>query len=622
MSLPRFCNPQAFRIAQDDPKHEEDQQAHRKVALQDGPSSLYSSGSRSGRFCGVPRPERCLFPRPNRPLVEGSFGICRRKGDFSLQSSSFRTAPSSQSFHQGGLSVDVVPQGQGPSDLCLLRRLASRRQFGGSAFSPSFAVSGNNREFGIHDQLVQIGIHSLPNSDLLGRPVGSQESTGSAESREGRDSGQSCRVPPEHAEGSSRGLVEMAGSFSQSGGHLAELSSLYETFPATSPEVFQAESQLPSGLDSFADGDQEASLTLDEPYLPSSGKEIQGPSSLNYSDHGRVTSRLGGPLSRSDGFRILGPSEATASHQRSGTFVSSVCPPTFPRPVGGPFSVDSHGQHLCEGLHQQTRRDTLFGVEQSSVPPLGMVQSGGDHPGGFPHSGGGQSDSGFSIPRSVAAIGMDVVPSCLRVSNSEIREPGNRSVCNLSEQQTSSVLLPSQGDFGFRSGRVLSSLEGVEGVRLSTIQADPSGSQKDQGGSGNSGLDCSPLAGSSLVSGPVAPVSRGAAAPSGRTGLSLSTFVGGSSCESIAPSSHCMASIGQRARDEGFSDRAAELLVESRRKSTRIVYNSRLEAFFAWCEPLGVSPREAPLPLIADFLISLFDKGRSLSTIRGFCLAI
>ena len=83
-----------------------------------------------------------------------------------------------------------------------------------------------------------------------------------------------------------------------------------------------------------------------------------------------------------------------------------------------------------------------------------------------------------------------------------------------------------------------------------------------------------------------------------------------------------MASFGQRARDEGFSDRAFELLVGSRLKSTRIVYNSRLEDFLAWCEPLGGSPREAPLPLIADFLISLFDKGRSLSTIRGFCLAI
>ena len=40
----------------------------------------------------------------------------------------------------------------------------------------------------------------------------------------------------------------MAGVFSQSGGLLAKLSSLYETFPAASPEVFQAEPQLPSGL--------------------------------------------------------------------------------------------------------------------------------------------------------------------------------------------------------------------------------------------------------------------------------------------------------------------------------------------------------------------------------------
>ena len=49
------------------------------------------------------------------------------------------------------------------------------------AFTPSFDVSENDREFGIHDQLVQVGISSLPNSDLLGGPVRYQESTGSAE---------------------------------------------------------------------------------------------------------------------------------------------------------------------------------------------------------------------------------------------------------------------------------------------------------------------------------------------------------------------------------------------------------------------------------------------------------
>ena len=71
-----------------------------------------------------------------------------------------------------------------------------------------------------------------------------------------------------------------------------------------------------------------------------------------------------------------------------------------------------------------------------------------------------------------------------------------------------------------------------------------------------------------------------------------------------------------------FSERAAQFLVQSRRESTRVVYNSRLEAFHTWCEEVGVSPRGASLPSFADFLISLFDKGRSLSTIRSYRSAV
>ena len=72
----------------------------------------------------------------------------------------------------------------------------------------------------------------------------------------------------------------------------------------------------------------------------------------------------------------------------------------------------------------------------------------------------------------------------------------------------------------------------------------------------------------------------------------------------------------------GPSDRAAALVASSRRVSTCESYNSRLAGFFHWCESHGVDPRSAPVHHIADFLFALFDKGRSISTIRGHCSAI
>ena len=78
----------------------------------------------------------------------------------------------------------------------------------------------------------------------------------------------------------------------------------------------------------------------------------------------------------------------------------------------------------------------------------------------------------------------------------------------------------------------------------------------------------------------------------------------------------------RRAPLAGPSVRAAALVASSRRVSTCESYNSRLAGFFHWCESHGVDPRSAPVHHIADFLIALFDKGRSISTIRGHRSAI
>ena len=93
-----------------------------------------------------------------------------------------------------------------------------------------------------------------------------------------------------------------------------------------------------------------------------------------------------------------------------------------------------------------------------------------------------------------------------------------------------------------------------------------------------------------------------------------------SSAERSAPD--CVAIIRRTGTQAGPSDRAAALVASSRRVSTCESYNSRLAGFFHWCESHGVDPRSAPVHHIADFRIALFDKGRSISTIRGHRSAI
>ena len=84
----------------------------------------------------------------------------------------------------------------------------------------------------------------------------------------------------------------------------------------------------------------------------------------------------------------------------------------------------------------------------------------------------------------------------------------------------------------------------------------------------------------------------------------------------------CVAIIRRTGTQAGLSDRAAALVASSRHISTCETYNSRLAGFFHWCESHGVDPRSAPIHHIADFLIALFDKGRTISTIKGHRSAI
>ena len=162
----------------------------------------------------------------------------------------------------------------------------------------------------------------------------------------------------------------------------------------------------------------------------------------------------------------------------------------------------------------------------------------------------------------------------------------------------------------------------MEGLCLSPVRVDSPCAQEDQGRSSVGDPHSSVVAGEVVVPGPLGTSGGDSVVTSLSSRFGVSTSIRNSTSESGDPPSDCLAVIGEKARSSGFSERAAQFLVQSRRESTRVVYNSRLEAFHSWCEEVGVSPREASLPSIADFLISLFDKGRSLSTIRGYRSAI
>ena len=76
-------------------------------------------------------------------------------------------------------------------------------------------------------------------------------------------------------------------------------------------------------------------------------------------------------------------------------------------------------------------------------------------------------------------------------------------------------------------------------------------------------------------------------------------------------------------RKSGLSGQASRQLFRYVRESTARLYQSQWLSFCGWCRGRSVTPIEATIPMIVDFLIHLReDKGFSLSALKGYLSTI
>ena len=84
-----------------------------------------------------------------------------------------------------------------------------------------------------------------------------------------------------------------------------------------------------------------------------------------------------------------------------------------------------------------------------------------------------------------------------------------------------------------------------------------------------------------------------------------------------------VATLQRHYRKSGFSGRAARVLSGVLRESSSRIYQSRWKIFCGWCRGRSVTPVNASVPVVVDFLIHLRqDKGLSVSAVKGYCSAL
>ncbi|XP_054752446.2 uncharacterized protein LOC129258014 [Lytechinus pictus] len=332
--------------------------------------------------------------------------------------------------------------------------------------------------------------------------------------------------------------------------------------------------------------------------------------------------RDGAAIVRGDDLGCLVVPTHLTSYQCVGDEGCHQLPSAFPTQVSRSNGPDSYRQQVSCGVHQSPRR---YPIELSQHPrcrALGVVPPCEDHSNCLIHSRQQQPDSRFSVPGPVPTIRMVAPPGDISVSPSPLGAPGNRLVCHGSQPEVTDVLLSCQRNRSNFPGCILHPLGGSEVLCVSSVPPNTAGIEESEGRPSLAASSGPQLAKEVLVSTAPRIVGGGPAHTSSEIRHSISTSVGNRASSASGPPLDRMAVIGQDARALGLSDRASQLVIQSRRNSTLDLYNSRLGRFSDWTTARSVDPRSASLAAIADFFVHLFDIGRSLSTIRGFRSAI
>ncbi|XP_072165932.1 uncharacterized protein [Diadema setosum] len=330
----------------------------------------------------------------------------------------------------------------------------------------------------------------------------------------------------------------------------------------------------------------------------------------------------GGALSGQHGSREVVSQSCYKTHQCPGVSSSAAFITAVPPPIKGTHCTDTRRQCYGSCIHKQTGRYPLNEPQQFSGSVLEMVSPQGHHAGHLLSPRTGQPDCRFPFPGTLFTLRVDAPPRG-HVPHPEDDGPSSSGLICLGPQPPApSLLLPGTGPRSMGPGCLLYQLEGNPSLCLSSDSPNSSRPTENQGGQ-SSGTPGGPLlAQETMVPGTIRSPCKSSDESPPATRYSGSPDLGNPTSTSSLTSSNGLAAIGESARQSGLSDRAAEFVMQSRRDSTREIYNSRLAAFSEWCESRGVETRTAPLGCVADFLISLFDKKRALSTIRGYRSAI
>ena len=240
----------------------------------------------------------------------------------------------------------------------------------------------------------------------------------------------------------------------------------------------------------------------------------------------------------------------------------------------------------------------------SEVPP-GTIQ----RPSGSPQ-----------LPQPSARCGVAPPSTGSEEDHPHLGVSDNRPVRNTPQCETAPVLLPDPRPSSRLRGCLPPPVESSRRVRAPTLPSGrESSGQSQRDPESLHDADRPPLAGEVVVRRPPPPTDPTSSGAASVGPPPTPTPLPSVPRRRPRPEPSRVETVKRLLQKSGLSRRASCLLSRCVRESTARLYQLQWLSFCGWCRGRGVTPIDATIPMIVDFLIHLReDKGLSLSALKGY----
>ena len=590
--------------------------------FQDGISGLHSSVSSQGLVDLFHRPQGCISSRTNSPsFQEVHENLLRRQG-LSVPSSTVRTVPCSLVVHEDS----IRGQGNGPFPghpvAPVPRRLVVQGSHPGRMYPTLSSVDSSHSRAWLDSQFRQVRSGTQASLQLHRDQVQSDRLYSVLDGRQSNQAQGQTFSPEIRSDAFCQPVATGDWQYSISREAGSFRSPSYETLPLASFQALERAKRSSGCSYSSVRGDNERNqVVVGDRHLY--GRTSGSSPSRRQDLYRRMYDRMGSPCGRYRGERYLERPGEVFTHQRAGDESCSSRPSEYQSETS-PQHTSFHRQHVRGSLCEPSGRHQVSGSLERDCETVPATPERRRFSKSGAYSREIKRHRGHVVEgRSSASYGMVSEPVSGPCLVPRVGRSSDRSLRDEIQSQVSCVRVSSPGLSSICNGRTVDGLEPSVGICLPPSTHSGQGHSEDQivGMQGDpSGVS---MVSTTILSGSPGAVSSSTVPVASTSRPVISAPVRGASPPARDAPTPRLAAEYRTLEERGFSKEAATRISAPQAKSSLGIYEARWRVFASWCQGRGEDPFKASAPLIADFLLYLFqDKKRRPTTITGYRTAI